>query len=150
MIRSVPSRTESPLLTLMAVTVPSRSALMLFSIFMASRMSSVCPFLTASPTWTLMSSMTPGNGDLIPLLRAVGLGAGLAGAAGLCTSCTTGFTSGFGAASNSTLYFVPLTSTSARLSFTLFMATLYVLPLILYLNSFMCCCFFVVTVWDLS
>ena len=44
--RSVPSSTESPGLTLMAVTLPSLSALMLFSIFMASRMTTVWPFFT--------------------------------------------------------------------------------------------------------
>ena len=65
-IRSVPSSIDSPLLTLMAVTLPSRSALMSFSIFMASSTSSVCPRFTASPSFTLISRMTPGSGDLIP------------------------------------------------------------------------------------
>ena len=64
--RSVPSSTESPLLTLIAVTLPSLSALMLFSIFIASRMIRVCPFLTVSPTLTFTSRITPGSGDLTP------------------------------------------------------------------------------------
>ena len=75
--------------TLIAVTVPSLSALMLFSIFIASRIIIVCPFLTVSPTLTLMSRITPGSGDLTPdfpapaatgLFTAVVCAAGLVGA----------------------------------------------------------------------
>ena len=44
----------------------SLSALILFSIFMASNMIMVCPFFTVSPTFTLMSRITPGNGDFTP------------------------------------------------------------------------------------
>ena len=60
------SGVKSPLLTLMAVILPSLSALILFSIFMASNMIMVCPFFTVSPTFTLMSRITPGSGDFTP------------------------------------------------------------------------------------
>lgn len=45
--RVVPSMTLSPAATQMPVMVPSASAVMLFSIFMASSTSTVSPFLTA-------------------------------------------------------------------------------------------------------
>ena len=45
-----------PLLTLMAVILPSLSALILFSIFMASNMIMVCPFFTVSPTFLCIQS----------------------------------------------------------------------------------------------
>ena len=48
------------------VILPSLSALILFSIFMASNIMMVCPFFTASPTLTLISRITPGSGDLTP------------------------------------------------------------------------------------
>ena len=62
---SVPSRTESPLLTQIAFTTPSLPALMLFSIFIASRIATTEVAVTLSPTFTLMSMITPGSGDLI-------------------------------------------------------------------------------------
>ena len=62
--RSVPSSTESPLLTLISATFPSLLALMLFSIFIASRMMIVWPLFTVSPSFTFMSRITPGSGDL--------------------------------------------------------------------------------------
>ena len=69
-------------MTLMAVTLPSLSALMLFSIFMASRMTTVWPFFTASPTFTLISRMTPGSGDFTP--RLAGSGGRFGHLCGLC------------------------------------------------------------------
>ena len=47
--RSVPSSTESPLLTLISATFPSLLALMLFSIFIASRMMIVWPLFHGIP-----------------------------------------------------------------------------------------------------
>ena len=67
----------------------------------------VCPFFTVSPTFTLISRITPGNGDLTPDLpvevaagftTVAGAGAGL-----VDTGRTTGFTTAFGAFSISTL-----------------------------------------------
>ena len=81
----------SPLLTLIAVTTPSCSALMLFSIFIASRTATVCPAFTWSPTLTLRSSITPGSGDRIGLPVPADCAAG-AGVAGCSTGvgCATG------------------------------------------------------------
>lgn len=64
--RSVPSNTESPCLTLISEIFPSLCALILFSIFIASRIITVCPFFTVSPSFTLMSRITPGSGDFTP------------------------------------------------------------------------------------
>ena len=79
--------TESPLFTLMDVTVPSHSAVISFSIFMASRIRTACPLVTLSPTATLMSLMTPGSGALMGVppagAAAAGAAAGCAGAAAL-------------------------------------------------------------------
>ena len=61
---SVPSRTESPLFTQIAFTTPALPALMLFSIFIASSIATTVSAATVSPTFTLMSTMTPGRGDL--------------------------------------------------------------------------------------
>ena len=47
-----PSSTESPVATLISLTVPSRSESMLFSIFIASRIISRWPVPTRSPTAT--------------------------------------------------------------------------------------------------
>ena len=54
---TAPSATVSPLATAIAATFPSRSVLMLFSIFMASSMATVCPLVTVSPTFTFTSMM---------------------------------------------------------------------------------------------
>lgn len=59
--------TESPLLTLMDLTVPAKSDSMLFCIFMASSTMSVSPTLTCCPTLTRMSVMVPGSGALTAL-----------------------------------------------------------------------------------
>lgn len=96
--RSVPSSTESPLLTLISATFPSLLALMLFSIFIASRMMIVWPFLTVSPAFTLMSRMTPGSGDFTPsLLEAVGCLV-TTGAPDSVFGAAAGRVTGFGAA----------------------------------------------------
>lgn len=54
----------------------------------------VCPFFTASPTFTLMSRITPGSGDLTPDFPeegAAGLTTVVVGAAGVvATGRTTG------------------------------------------------------------
>ena len=71
--------------TLIAVILPSLSALILFSIFMASKMMITCPFFTVSPTFTLISRITPGSGDFtpdLPVEAAAGFTTGVAGAAG--------------------------------------------------------------------
>ena len=118
-IRSVPSRIDSPLLTLIAVTLPSRSDLISFSIFMASSIISVCPRFTVSPSFTLISRITPGNGDLIPDLPPLtaGLLIGVGGAAGVVDSVrTTGLILGLACFSNSTVYEVPFTYTRTLLS----------------------------------
>ena len=49
--RTAPLATESPLEKLTALMVPSHGAGSAFSIFMASRITTVSPFLTASPTF---------------------------------------------------------------------------------------------------
>ena len=63
MSRSAPSSTESPLFTQMDFTTPPLSAWMLFSIFIASRITTVSPAATVSPTLTLRSRITPGTGS---------------------------------------------------------------------------------------
>ena len=60
----------------MAVTLPLLIALILFSIFIASRISTVCPTFTVSPIFTKISLTTPGSGDFTasaPELTDVGL-----------------------------------------------------------------------------
>ena len=82
-----PELTVSPLLTLTLAMVPSCGAEISFSIFMASRISSVSPALTESPGLTRTSRILPGIGALtatapaLPAGAAAGAGAG-AGAAG--------------------------------------------------------------------
>ena len=48
---------------LTAFTTPSRSALRMFCIFMASMMATVSPVLTSWPTSTGMATTSPGIGD---------------------------------------------------------------------------------------
>ena len=111
-----PSRTESPLRTLTSVTVPSTSASILFSIFMASRRTTVCPAFTLSPTLTKTSRIVPGSGVVTfePFEAAAGddvwtvpLGAALTRGA-VRVVMVTCFC--FNSLSTVTLYGVPLTS----------------------------------------
>ena len=141
MSRSAPSSTESPLFTQMDFTTPPLSAWMLFSIFIASRITTVSPAATVSPTLTLRSRITPGSGAFTAPAppAAAGLAttfvpASVRGAAAGLTLFTTG--AGAAACSSSTLYVVPLTETSAMLFSMSPTATLYSCPLILYLYSF--------------
>ena len=57
-----PTCTESPALTRMRRTVPSKSAVMSFSIFMDSSTNSLSPFFTLAPTFTVTSMTLPGIG----------------------------------------------------------------------------------------
>ena len=75
---TAPSSTESPLPTLIDATLPSTPALMAFSIFMASRVTTVSEAFTSCPTDTWMSRTTPGSGALTGLPPAAALAAGLA------------------------------------------------------------------------
>ena len=77
----------------------------------------VCPLFTVSPTFTLISRMTPGSGDLTPDLpvdAAAGFATGAVGAeTGAEAAGAAGRATGFGVAflitfSISTLYGVPL------------------------------------------
>ena len=75
---------------------------------MASNIIMVCPFFTVSPTFTFMSSITPGSGDLtpdFPVDCAAGFTTGVVGAAGeFGNGRTTGFAgAAFGCFSISTL-----------------------------------------------
>ncbi len=63
--RSVPLSTEAPLETDTEVMVPSWGAMISFSIFMASRIISTSPDLTAWPAATFTSRMVPGMGAVI-------------------------------------------------------------------------------------
>ena len=83
---------------MMAVTLPSFSARMLFSIFIDSSVSSTSPFLTSAPTATATFTTDPGSGDttLYPPAGAAGFGAAGAGAAGC--GCGAGCGLGAGAA----------------------------------------------------
>ena len=67
-----------------------------------------CPFFTVSPTFTLISRITPGSGDFtpdLPVEAAAGYTTGVAGAAGadVAAGRATGLTTTFGAFSISTL-----------------------------------------------
>lgn len=86
--------TESPLEKLIAFTVPSAGAGSAFSIFMASRITTVSPLLTESPTCFKYRTIMPGMGAFkeAPSTAAAagagaaglgGAGAGLGGSAGL-------------------------------------------------------------------
>ena len=57
-----PSSTESPALTAIDATRPSRPARIAFSIFMASRRTTVGSFTVSSPTLTATDITTPGRG----------------------------------------------------------------------------------------
>ena len=140
MSRSAPSSTESPLFTQMDFTTPPLSAWMLFSIFIASRITTVSPAATVSPTLTLRSRITPGSGAFTAPAppAAAGLAttfvpASVRGAAAGLTLFTTG--AGAAACSSSTLYVVPLTETSAMLFSMSPTETLYSFPFIFYLYS---------------
>jgi hypothetical protein len=85
--------------------------------------------------------MTPGRGEVTGLPAPAGLGAGAAtgvAAVGAAACAGAGVAAGAatGAFSYSTWYVVPFTVTSALLPSTELMATLYSLPLILNLYSF--------------
>lgn len=61
-----------------------------------------CPFFTVSPTFTLISRITPGSGDFtpdLPVEAAAGFTTGVAGAAGadVAAGRATGLTTTFGA-----------------------------------------------------
>ena len=62
-MRTLPSRTESPVLIAMDAILPSRPAWMAFSIFMASSITTVSDALTVSPTFTGMLRTTPHAAD---------------------------------------------------------------------------------------
>ena len=78
---------------MMAVTLPSFSARMLFSIFIDSSVSSTSPFLTSAPTATATFTTDPGSGDTTLYPPAGAAGAGAAGC-----GCGAGCGLGAGAA----------------------------------------------------
>ncbi len=79
----VPLSTEEPLVVATEVMVPSWGAIISFSIFMASRIISTSPDLTAWPAVTFTSRMVPGMGAVIcSPAPAAGAGAGSRGRGG--------------------------------------------------------------------
>lgn len=148
----VPSITLSPALTQIPVTEPSASAVMLFSIFIASSTSTVSPFFTACPALTKILVTTPGNGALtgVPApgpLVAAGAAAGVsaAGAAGVVVAGVASVETVGKASSTSeepcisTSKGMPFTSTLALEPTMLSMVTSNCAPLMVYLYCFIVC-----------
>lgn len=83
--RGVPLSTEAPFETLTADTVPSQGDIISFSIFIASKIISTSPFLTAEPADTFTERMVPGIGLLTvsPPAAGAATGAAATGAAGV-------------------------------------------------------------------